>query len=34
MVLFPEVERWLEDGTMGEHIRMVPVPRLHEQAVK
>jgi hypothetical protein len=28
MSLFPEVERWLE-GTIGEHVRMIPVPRLH-----
>jgi hypothetical protein len=28
MILFPEVESWFKDGTMGDHIRLIPIPML------
>lgn len=36
MSVFPEVESWLADGTMGKHIRMIPIPAIQgirEEAV-
>jgi hypothetical protein len=31
MNLFPEVESWFKDGTMEEHVRMIPVPLLEDK---
>jgi hypothetical protein len=31
MNLFPEVESWFKDGTMEEHVRMIPVPLLQDK---